>query len=297
MVVRGEKEVLPSATRAEAAKALRQFTTAYNAADKSYDSSLDADRVTGALGAIDAARLKAGRATSPGGNPAHTPLVLSDARITIPAKAGWPRWFVADTAANKGGTARWVFVFTRDGLDDPWAAAYLTLLDPDVVPEFKKDANGWAEAVPANSAELAVPPRYLSKEYVSYLKGGGVKFAPGSHTSRWRAERRRNAERPGLVRQYLDEPLTQGDYAPLALRTADGGALVFFATRHFEKQTAAQGASVPVPNKAVRALTEGEIKQSLTLEFVSNEVARVPEGSGRVEILGRIQGMTSAKGE
>lgn len=297
VVVHGEKEILPSATRAEAAEALRQFTTAYNAADKAYDSSLDAGRVTGALGAIDAARLKAGRATSPGGNPSHTPLKLSDTKVTIPAKAGWPRWFVADAAANKGGEARWVFVFTRDGLDAPWQAAYLTLLNPGAVPEFKKDADGWAEAVPANSAELSVPPRYLSKEYVSYLKEGGAKFAAGSHTTRWRAERGRNAERPGLVRQYIDEPLTNGDYAPLALRTADGGALVFFATRHFEKQTAAPGASVPTPNKSVLALTEGEIKQSLTLEFVSNEVARVPEGSGKVEILGRIQGMTAAKGE
>lgn len=40
VVVHGEREVLPSATRAEAAKALEQFTTAYNAADKAYDASL-----------------------------------------------------------------------------------------------------------------------------------------------------------------------------------------------------------------------------------------------------------------
>ena len=56
VVVHGEREVLPSATHGEAAKALRQFTTAYNKADKAYDSSLDADHVTGALGDIDAAR-------------------------------------------------------------------------------------------------------------------------------------------------------------------------------------------------------------------------------------------------
>jgi hypothetical protein len=105
--------------------------------------------------------------------------------------------------------------------------------------------------------------------------------------------------KPGLATQYIDQPLTAGDYAPLALRTADGGALVFFATHHYQKQTAAQGASVPAPNQDVRALTKGEIKQSLTMEFVSGEVALDPArgaDGGAVKVLGRVQGLTSAVG-
>ncbi|MEU3658788.1 hypothetical protein AB0E77_03350 [Streptomyces sp. NPDC032940] len=297
VVVHGEREVLPATTRAEAAKALEQFTDAYNKADKAYDGSLDAEFTTGALGAIDAARLKAGRVNNPDGNPSHSPLELTDAKFTIPAKAGWPRWFVADTKANKGGEARWLLVFTRDGLEDTWEVAYLTLVAPDDVPEFKTDEDGWAEAVPANSTELAAAPTDLSEDYTTYLKDGGKTFADGTHTSAWRELRKKRSTRPGLVTQYIDEPLTDGDYAPLALRTKDGGAMVFFTTRHFEKQTAAQGTSVPTPNKDVLALTDGEIKQSLTMEFVSNEVALDPAGPGQVTVLGRIQGMTSAKGE
>ncbi|WP_078940990.1 hypothetical protein [Streptomyces cellulosae] len=308
VVVHGEREVLPATTKAEAAKALEQFTSAYNAADKAYDSSLDADHVTGALSAIDAARLKAGAANHPDGNPAHSPLTLSDAKYTIPKKAGWPRWFVVDAAGNKGGSARWLLVFTRGGLDEPWQAAYLTLVAPGKVPEFKKDADGWAEAVDTNSAGLAVSPADLSKDYTTYLKSGGSAFAAGAHTSQWRAQREKNAKRPGLASQYIDEPLTSGDYAPLALRTADGGALVFFSTHHYEKQTAYPGASIPPPTDDVLALTKGEIKQSLTMEFISNEVALDPakgtetgsgsgSGSGdKVTVLGRIQGLTSAQG-
>ncbi|MFI1757069.1 hypothetical protein [Streptomyces sp. NPDC020571] len=296
VVVHGEREVLPSATRAEAAKALERFTTAYNAADKAYDASLDADYTTGALGAIDAARLKAGAANHPDGNPAHEPLELTDAKFTIPKKAGWPRWFVADTKANKGGTARWLLVFTRNGLEETWEAAYLTLVAPGKVPEFKTDRDGWAEAVPANSTDVSVPPAGLSKGYTTYLQDGGKSFADGVHTSSWRALREKRSIRPGLVTQYIDEPLTNGDYAPLALRTKDGDALVFFTTRHFEKRTAARGASVPTPNKDVLALTDGEIKQSLTMEFVSNEVALDP-ADGQVSVLGRVQGLTSGKGE
>lgn len=296
VVVHGEREVLPATTRAEAAKALEEFTAAYNAADKAYDGSLDADHTTGALADIDGARLEAGRVNSPEGNTRHTPLELTDAKFTIPKKAGWPRWFLADAAGSKGTGSRWLLVFTRDGVDETWEAAYLTLVAPDDIPEFKTDADGWAEAVPANSPEPAVPPGELSKDFATYLKEGGTAFAQGPHTSGWRAQREKKSSRPGLATQYIDEPLTNGDYAPLALRTKDGGALVFFTTRHFEKQTAAAGASVPAPNKDVLALTDGEIRQSLTMEFVSNGVALDP-ADGPVEILGRIQGLTSAQGE
>jgi hypothetical protein len=75
---------------------------------------------------------------------------------------------------------------------------------------------------------------------------------------------------------------------------------VFFTTRHFMKQTAYAGTTLPDQNAAVDALTTGEIKQSLTMEFVSNEVALDPAkgaDGGQVSVLGRIQGLTAAKGE
>ncbi|MGV9338065.1 hypothetical protein [Streptomyces sp. NPDC003688] len=296
VVVHGERAMIPTATHTDAAQALDRFVEAYNKADRAYDTSLDADHVTGALADIDSARLRAGHANHPAGNPAHTPLKLTDAKFTIPRKPGWPRWFVADALGNKGGSVRWLLVFTRHSLGEPWQVAYLTVLAPDAVPKFKLDADGWAEAVPADATGLAVPPAELSGKYAEYLRGGGTSFANGPSTSGLRTLRQQKARRPGLVRQYIDETLDRGDYAPLALRTVDGGALVFFASRYYEKQTAAAGTSVPVTDQDVRALTKGEVKQSLTMEFVSNETALVPAGSGRVSILGRVQGLTSARG-
>ncbi|TQJ52571.1 hypothetical protein [Streptomyces sp. SLBN-115] len=300
VVVHGELELLPAATKAEAVKAVEQFTSAYNKADAAYDSSLDADYTTGALGIIDEARLKAGRVTNPDGNPQHTPLVLSDVKYTIVEKAGWPRWFVADAKGNKGGDARWLMVFSRGERAERWQATYLTLVAPGSVPEFKQAGkDGHAEAVPADSAELAVAPEDLSKDYAAYLQSGKGGFADGAYTNTLRSTRAKNATKPGLATQYIDEPLTGGDYAPLALRTADGGALVFFTTHHYMKQTAAAGAAVPTPNKNVAALTTGEIKQSLTMEFVANDVALAPAkgtGNGKVSMLSRLEGLTAAKG-
>ncbi|MYX98089.1 hypothetical protein GT045_25560 [Streptomyces sp. SID486] len=298
VVVHGERAVLPAATRAEAAEAVTAFTDAYNKADKAFDSSVDAPYVTGALADIDSARLKAGHVNNPSGNPHHTPLKLTDVHIAIPKKAGWPRWFVADAKGDKGGDYRWVMVFTRGDLGERWRVAYLTLMTPGSVPRFTTDEDGWAEAVPADSVRLAVRPADLSRKYTAYLRDGGEGFADNGNTSGLRAQRRKAAERPGLVRQFIDEPLTHGDYAPLALRTEDGGALVFFATHHYEKQTAAAGTSVPVPNKDVQALTKGEVKQSLTLESIADQVALDPApGSGPVQVLARVQGLTAAQGE
>ena len=187
VTVHGELEVVPGATRAEAAKALADFTVAYNRADKAYDPALDEDRVTGSLGAINQAGLTARRENNPDGNAAHKPLELSDATYTIPKKAGWPRWFLADTDSNRdqdGGKldTRWLLAFVRTGADAPWKVAYLAVVAPSEMPKFRKDADGWAQPVPAadTDATLATPPAELSTTYTGYLQNGAPDvFAPG----------------------------------------------------------------------------------------------------------------------
>ncbi|MFF5566622.1 hypothetical protein ACFY7Z_13260 [Streptomyces sp. NPDC012623] len=305
VTVHGELAVLPAADRSEARQALKDFTDAYNAADRAYDPALDADRVAGALGAINQAGLKSRSITSPGGNPAHQPLELSDATFTIPKKAGWPRWFVADTDSNRdkddggAGDTRWVLVFVRNGPDAPWKVPYLTILPEKGVPEFKKDKDGWAEAVEPDSAALAVAPGDLSEEYAAYLsEGKPAHFADGPHTSEWRETRRTKGRLPGTATQYIDRAATDGDFAPLGLTTRDGGALVFFATRYFERQTGAKGVR-PKVSDDVRALMTGEVTSTLTKEWVSSQAVLVPRadaGTPAVEVVGRLQGVTSAKG-
>ncbi|MFE1955434.1 MULTISPECIES: hypothetical protein [Streptomyces] len=297
VTVHGELEVVPTTTKAEAARALDTFVTAYNKADRTYDRSADEKYVTGPLAAIDAAKLKAGHALQPEGNPKHSPLKLTDAKFTVPKKAGWPRWFVADTDSSRGTGTRWLLVFTRDAENRPWAVSYLTVLRESQVPAFDVDADGWGEAVDADASGLAVPPQKLPARYAAYLKDGGSGFAPGPYTSVTREAREKNESRPGLATQFIDEPLTSGDNAPVALRTKDGGALVFFTTRRYEKQTASQGSDLPAINPSVKALMTGEPKQSATYGYVSNQAALAPAGSsGPVQVLGRVQGITTAEG-
>ncbi|MET9484681.1 hypothetical protein [Streptomyces sp. NPDC006638] len=307
VTVHGELAVVPSATRSEAARALKVFTDAYNASDLAFDPALDAEQVTGALGAINQAGLKSRSVTDPGGNPQHVPLELTEAKFTIPKKAGWPRFFLADTDSNRdvdGGPQdnNWVLVFVRNAKDRPWEVAYLAILSKGAVPAFKTDKDGWGEAISPEDSNFAVAPKVLSTEYTSYLRTGRpAHFAPGPHTTEWRADRQKRARVPGFTQQYVDQPLNGGDFAPVGLATKDGGAFVFFATRFFERQTAAKGLR-PQVSPDVKALMTGTVTNTVTKEWMSNQAVVVPRAgaggtaSGQVDVLGRLQGVTGAVG-
>ncbi|WP_254812664.1 hypothetical protein [Streptomyces cavourensis] len=307
VTVHGELEVLPGATESEAAQALKDFTDAYNAADRAYDPALDADRVTGSLGAINQAGLKARQTYNPDGNKAHKPLELTDATYVIPKKAGWPRWFLADTDSNRdedGGKldTRWLVVFVRSGPEALWKASYLGVVPASQVPEFTLDGDGFASPVEPQSGELIVKPVDLSIAYTEYLqKGTPDVFAPGTATSQWR-ETRRTTRRAGFSYQYIDQPLDSGAFGPLGLHTEDGGALVFFSSKHFERQVAAKGLK-PEVNADVKALMTGEVTNTLTKERISSQLVHVParagsgDSGGRVRVLNRLPGLVAAKGE
>ncbi|MFB7515382.1 hypothetical protein [Streptomyces sp. NPDC056144] len=303
VTVHGELALVPAVERGEAAQALADFTTAYNAADKAYDPALDAGRVTGPLGEINQAGLRSRAATSPGGNKDHRPLALTDARFVVPRTTGWPRWFVADADTNTDvdqgpGDQRWLLVFVRNGPHQLWEAAHLAIVTPSAVPAFAEE-DGYAVPVAADTDTLAVPPAQLGTRYAAYLKDGAPgPYAPGPHTSQWREQRAKAAKRPALATQYVDRAADQGDFAPLGLRTKDGGAFVFFATRYFERQTAATGYR-PRVEPDVKALLKGTVKNTVTKEWVSNQVALVkPAGTDRdgVVITGRLQGIVGAQG-
>ncbi|GAA4691500.1 hypothetical protein [Streptomyces buecherae] len=300
MTVHGEREVIPAVSQEEAPKVLRHFTDTYNKAWRAADPKLIAQAETGPLLAIGKADLTAERAEHPGGNPQVGALELKNARFTIPKQAGWPKFFVADADSNRG-TDRWMLMFTRSGPDEPWRAAYLSLLSEDEVPDFALDADGFAKPVPTGAdSGLAVRPDRLSSSYVNYLMTGeGTEFADGPATSGLRAERQKHVRTPKYWTEYIDTPAHGGDFAPVGLRTKDGGGVVFFASYHRQKQTAAKGFR-PTPPKRVEAVMTGEVRKAITLTRVFESSVRVPaKGAAEREVvfLNRLEGVTAAKGE
>lgn len=305
VTVHGERENIPSVARSEAPKALQRFLGTYNKAYRELDPELLRRVESGPLAEIYTADLTAQRASSPGGNPGFAPLELSDARYHIPKQVGWPKFFVADTRSNReapdSGT-RWLLVFSRNTADEPWRVAYLSILDRDEVPRFAADEDGWAQAVPASGkgAGLAVAPDALSEAYTGYLMTGeGETFADGSATTRLRESRKRFLRTPKFWTEYIDTPAEGARYAPVGLRTRDGGALVFFSSHHREKQTMAKGLR-PEPDPRVKPLMKGEAKKAVTLTRLAESAVKVPAEDAadpRVVFVNRMEGVTAAKGE
>ncbi|THA26672.1 hypothetical protein E4198_20170 [Streptomyces sp. RKND-216] len=306
ITVHGETAVVPAISTSEARKVLDRFIEVNNKANRTFDAELNKTIEGGALGAIDQAGLRARDEVHRQGNEDFSPLELTDPRFLIPEQAGWPKSFVADTASNRGNGSRWYLVFQRDGIDEPWLATYLAVLSEEETPEFATDGDGHVQDVPVGGGpggepgaeKLAVPPEKASKSYTTYLQEGGEGWAAGPHTSAWREERAKNAEQPRVRTEWADLPVQPPRFTPFALRTEDGGAVVFFASEHYMKQTASKGYSPKVDDPYVEALMEGEAKQSVTYVRVSEQAVLVPTAAdgGDVEFLSRVTGLTEVKG-
>lgn len=298
VTVHGEDALVPAVDKADAPGVVKRFVSTSNKANRTLDTELNATVETGVLAAVDEASLKVRRAKHPGGDPDYAPLELSDTRYLVPELRGWPKWFVADTANNRGGD-RWLIAFVRDDADSPWKASYLTVLEEGEMPRFATDEDGYAEAVAPGASGLALAPKELSSAYADYLsaESTGSAFAEGEHTSRLRTARDAEKKTDRYVTQYVDEPAGETGFAPLALRTADGGALVMFASRHSWKVVYAQGVTVPRVDEYTRTLMSGTPKRAVTRVGIAEQAALVPKGSGGVRILNRIMGTVAARGE
>jgi hypothetical protein len=309
VTVHGERALVPSVRPAEAAKVLARFADRNNEATKAYDEQAVASVESGPLGAIDRAGVHAKHLDTPGGDKDFTPLRFSDTSYLVPKQRGWPKFFVADTRSNRSGDARWLLVFRRDSPATPWMADFLGVAEPAQVPRFAKDKDGYAVAVPNAGSGLTVDPGRLSAAYAAYLDGasGGPSFAPGPSTSQLRQTHAKEQRTADTVTQYADQGDSSGDFTPVALRTADGGAVVFFGSRHQSRATFRAGYRLDL-DKDTQALTQGTPKTSITLSRVAQQMALVPaggtkgpggtdgKGGGQVTVVSRLVGLVGAKG-
>jgi len=305
VTVHGERALIPSTRPAEAAKVLADFVRQNNKAKRAYDEHTIASVESGPLGAIDQAAMRAKHANSPQGNPRAGALVLSGQKFFIPEQRGWPKFFVAEATSNVDGDTRWLLAFRRSAPDQPWKAGFLCLAAPDELPDFAVDKHGYAEPVPSAGTDLLAQPGQLSTLYAQYLDAdqgasGTSVFADGTATSGLRAVRRNNQRTANTVTQYLDQGAVDGDFAPVALRTKDGGAAVFFGSRHQSRSTFRVGYRLDL-DQETQALTIGTPRTSITLSQVAQEMVTVPpasrRGSAKVVFVSRLQGLVSAQGQ
>ncbi|KAB2351467.1 hypothetical protein [Actinomadura rudentiformis] len=223
-------------TADEGARILKDWTARHNKAVTSGDERLWRAAVTGGLAAPVSARVR-----TYGRLPASTRITLLNPVLYVPRQTGGAaKWFAVAALQRSGGKEQQVLaLFTRSGDKDLWRAAHW-LTFKGKPPELAYDAQGYA--IPA-------PDRGLPAAHAAFLASGARSaFTPDAYTmgartasyGNWKADAGRIAPGPGTS---------------WALRTKDGGSLVWYGLTQQRTLTGGTEQSLPadVRNYLIRA--------------------------------------------
>ncbi|WP_436772779.1 hypothetical protein [Yinghuangia sp. YIM S09857] len=297
--VDGENARVAPLDEREAAGVLADFDARNNEVYAKRDAALNSAIETGSVGAIDQASLRVMEFNDPERKREIPAFTHDNPTYWIPRTVGWPKWFAVHNTPSYANARPMLLVFTKDGPDAPWRASWgPTLRAGASFPEPYRDKDGHVEQLPPDAPGLAALPRDTAAALTGYLTDGRSSaelFAPGPHTS----EARKLREEPvqnGYVRQFVDTPAAQ--YEPLAIRTADGGALVLFAVTHSMKLTVQPPNTLGQVEPTQRAFLAAEPKRSVTEHKLAAYAAVVPRaGAGQVQVVAIMTGVVGAEGE
>lgn len=232
----------PAISTADAKRVVSRWVRAYNKAAKRYDIKAAARLETGSILQAHRAEYAICRR-----NGVRLPTLRATADLTIPRFTGWPKWFTVSMPSKSNTLDLDEFVFVQSRAGEPWRAAYDTMYLPRVRKDIGKGVTVPEDArvVPPDDTSLAVTParlpavhahaaRYGSKSpYWRLFSTGGL--LTGTHKGLIWTHR--------LLRRKGWRGRTSVAAAPhptYAVRTASGGALVFYAldrTATYERVT------------------------------------------------------------
>jgi hypothetical protein len=190
-------------------------------------------------------------------SPGSAVMKLGTPVFYLPASGGYPQWFAAEasvsydahslpagaTRTGAPGGIQWqnddghaVFLFTKAGAAAPWQLSSVSKLAPGTsLPALATDGSGHVPTVSLSDTALLSQP-----DFTGPLQAAVVDDGPGSAAAKVVAEGQLTTgiydnERAGLLGltaphgDVLQWNLEGSSYQQFALRTADGGALVFYA--------------------------------------------------------------------
>ncbi|MGC5010064.1 hypothetical protein ACLQ2R_04810 [Streptosporangium sp. DT93] len=199
-------------------------------------------------------------------------------KVWIPRRVeGVADWFVA--VAHEPGVARIADVMSS--APGGWrlvASAADTRPTPARFPEIATDADGYATGLPENATGLVATPRQIAGAHLASLERAEVDpaFEDGPWTGEavlfWQRERERLREADWkLTLSYrLEGPVH-------ALRTGDGGALVWYGARSIElREAVRKGATVKLKGSAAVRTRGKAFANSVSATYGRMYVTHVP---------------------
>jgi hypothetical protein len=233
----------PEVTTAQASQVFASYVAVADRAASTGSATLALSNVTGVQKMAITAQLKAAEF----GTGALARYRFGSPVFYLPRQDRYPRWFVASATrslagqqASPGGTAglslaatgQVLMVFEQGSATGPWLLSSASQLPAGMsVPQLATDSAGYVATVPLNSGAQLARPDTAGPLQAAVVDDGPASpaakvVAAGSLTTGiYAAARAAQTPPPGDV--YLWE-LEGTHYANFALRTADGGALVFY---------------------------------------------------------------------
>jgi hypothetical protein len=219
-------------------------------------------------------------------------LVVTD--VQTPSFTKYPLWFMA-TAFDPVGKVNRVQIFERTSAVDPWllVSAPQTVLSTQL-PELRHDGDGAALAVaPSSSTGMSMSPQEAADAYARALGSNGTstEVAQDDFIRQMRDAFDANStlEGVGVTQDWAAEKVEH------ALRTDDGGALVFVTLLRLDTYDVQPGVRVSWPSGSPQEafLAEG-ISSSGKLRYYHQVLLYLPGGKERPRALGQYGGVVGA---
>lgn len=219
-------------------------------------------------------------------------LVITD--VETPTFKKYPLWFMA-TAYDPAGKVNRVQIFQRESAVDSWllVAAPQTVVSTQL-PELRHDGDGSALAVdPASSAGMSMSPQKAADAYAQALGASGqtseVERDDFIRQMREAFDANSKLEGVTVTQSWAAEKVEQ------ALRTDDGGALVFVTLLRLDTYQVQPGTTVSWPTGSPQeAFLAKGISSSGKLRYYHQVLLYLPGGDKRPRALGQYGGVVGA---
>jgi hypothetical protein len=285
-------------TLGQAEGVLAGYTTVNNGANAERSDTLLAVAETGSSFAIDTGLYQRQRGLGVAPYPAFGPV---NATYYIPRDepAGGPRWFAvrvsnAFSANPKQVTSTEYLLFTQAVPGGTWRNAIEPYLLPGTdAPRIAVGADGLATAVSPTAATVAVAPGQLPAVTAAALDGAGNPVADPGNLSDMADQKFWRGKLPGATVTDTHAPAAGADGQEFALRTSDGGALVFYTDTAQLTVTARPGTMLhlTVPGFFSPAQALSQAQMTYLEQFAAYDP---PAGGGAPRVAADYSGMTGA---
>ncbi len=284
-----------AAREAEVADVLRGYREVRNSAAELLDSKPLSTVETGALLAIDTGSFEVSQRLAQTQELETGRVEVTD--MATPRFSKYPLWFYAVVRDRALGVNR-VQIFERTSSADPWllTSSPQALADTSL-PEVRRRKGAAVRVAADDATGMSMSAQAVAESYAAALAepaaGASADIADDSFIQQMRSTAATNAGLEGVDFSQTWE----AERVRYALRTADGGALVFVTFLRQDTDTVPDGLKITWPEGSPQqAFLSGGIEDSGQLNYYHQVLIHLPGGNGKPRALGQYGGVVSGDG-